>query len=51
VGDQENTDIIPAKKLGINTIYINKNTKSEFADVNLVDINNLEKEIINLFKK
>jgi len=49
VGDQENTDIVPAKKLGINTIYINKNGKSEFADINIGDFNYLELSISLIF--
>jgi len=41
VGDQENSDIIPAKKLGISTIYINKK-KSVFADKSISCITDLE---------
>jgi len=45
IGDQEDTDIIPAKKLGITTILINKNQKSSFADFIIKDIRELPKII------
>jgi len=41
IGDQEESDIIPAKKLGIKTIYIN-NKKSKIADVSIKNLENLE---------
>lgn len=45
IGDQENSDIIPAKKLGIKTILISKN-KSKYADFTISDIKEIL-EIIN----
>lgn len=42
VGDQEHTDIIPAKKLGLATIYVNIN-KSGIADYNINSIFELKK--------
>jgi HAD superfamily hydrolase (TIGR01509 family) len=45
VGDQEATDIIPAKELGMKTVFVSKLGKgSEMADYNIVNI----KEIINI---
>jgi len=48
IGDQEKTDIIPAKQLGIKTIYI-KDTPSKEADFTIKDIQDLppilEKEL------
>ena len=41
IGDQENSDIIEAKKLGIKTIYVNKTKKSKVADINIKSIDNL----------
>ena len=49
VGDQENTDIIPANKFGFKTIYINRKWNSQYADINLKDINDLESAITFLF--
>jgi HAD superfamily hydrolase (TIGR01549 family) len=49
VGDQEETDIIPAHKLGFKTIYINKKNSSQYADINLKNIDNLEPAITFLF--
>lgn len=43
VGDQENSDIIPAKKIGIKTILVNK-SKSKYADFTISDI----KEIVKI---
>lgn len=37
-GDQEETEIIPAKKLGIKTVFVNQREKSSFADYNIRDI-------------
>lgn len=45
VGDQENTDIAPAKKIGLKTIFVNQSKKSKFADINIGNINNLESAI------
>ncbi len=39
VGDQLNTDILPAKKLGMKTIYINKKIKKSDADFTIKNIN------------
>ena len=41
IGDQEKTDIIPAKKLGIKTIYINQTKKSKVADISIKSINDI----------
>ena len=49
VGDQENTDIAPAKKIGLNTIFINQSRSSELADVSIKSINNLEPAISYLY--
>lgn len=49
VGDQENTDIAPAKKIGLNTIFINQSKKSKFADANIRSISNLEPAISYLY--
>jgi len=38
VGDQEATDIIPAKKLGMKTILVNGPKKSSIADLNIKSI-------------
>lgn len=38
VGDQEETDIIPAKKMGIRTIFINQKYKSKYADFSVENI-------------
>jgi len=35
IGDQEKTDIIPAKKLGMRTIFISKKKSSRYADYNI----------------
>lgn len=45
VGDQETTDIAPAKKIGLKTIFINQSKKSKLADVNIKSINNIESAI------
>ena len=42
IGDQEKTDIIPAKKLGMKTIFIGK-TKNKYADFTVSDIKKLLK--------
>ncbi len=49
VGDQEKTDIIPAKKLGFKTIFVNENRISNDADINLKNLENLEFEVDGLF--
>ena len=48
VGDQEKTDIIPAKVCGFKTIHVNKQYKSKIADVNICNIDECEKAIISL---
>ena len=50
VGDQEHTDIIPAKKEGITTVFVNQET-SKFADYNIGDILELGKIKDDLNKK
>lgn len=47
VGDQEKTDIIPAKELGATTIYINTKNVSKFADYNIKSINEIEQLLKN----
>lgn len=47
VGDQEGTDIIPAKKIGIKTILINRQAESDVADYTIKDISEL-KNILNI---
>jgi putative hydrolase of the HAD superfamily len=44
VGDQEETDIIPAKKAGMKTIYVNKEHASAHADFSIKEI----KEIVDI---
>lgn len=47
IGDQENTDIIPAKEMGMKTIYIS-NDKSNIADYtidNILKINDILKQL------
>jgi len=41
VGDQENTDIIPAKKLGMLTVYVGRFNNSSQADIGIKAINML----------
>ena len=48
VGDQEKTDIIPAKKIGMKAIYINSKDISPVADANIRDISELEETILTL---
>lgn len=48
VGDQEDTDIIPAKKLGMKTVFVHSELKSKMADVNIKFIQALPKEIKEL---
>jgi FMN phosphatase YigB (HAD superfamily) len=45
VGDQESTDIIPAKKLGMKAIFIHSKQQSSFADLNIKSLQELLKEI------
>ncbi len=43
IGDQEQTDIVPAKLAGITTVYINKSgKKSEMADFSILSLYDLE---------
>jgi len=44
VGDQEHTDIIPAKKIGFKTVYVGEKAKST-ADCSIADINSLERAL------
>jgi FMN phosphatase YigB (HAD superfamily) len=44
-GDQEETDIIPAKKVGMRTVLVNKKTKSSIADYTIKSIQEIEKAI------
>lgn len=41
VGDQEETDIIPAKKLGMLSVFINRRKRSRVADINIKSISEL----------
>lgn len=41
IGDQEETDIIPAKKLGMKTIFVNPARCSTQADISIKSINDL----------
>lgn len=38
IGDQESTDIIPAAKLGMRTIFVHRTKRSKVADVNIKSI-------------
>lgn len=53
VGDQEETDIVPAKEGGMRTIFINKKLKSSIADYTIQNILEIEKalEFLNPRKK
>lgn len=42
VGDQEHTDIIPARALGMRTIFVHNNKTSDHANINIQSINELE---------
>jgi len=46
VGDQENSDIIPAKKIGLKTIFISQSKKSDIADFNVRSISELSKLLL-----
>ena len=48
IGDQESTDIIPARNIGFKTIYIN-DKKSKYADVTIENIDNIAKGIEKVF--
>lgn len=48
IGDQEETDIIPAKKIGLKTIFVGKKT-SKFADSTINDISEVESAVENIF--
>lgn len=41
VGDQEKTDIVPAKKLGMRTVFVHPSTRSLVADANIKSIREL----------
>ncbi|MEK9175330.1 MAG: HAD family hydrolase [Patescibacteria group bacterium] len=45
VGDQEETDIIPAKNIGMTTVFVSNNKKSEKAYFNIKNIFELDKII------
>jgi FMN phosphatase YigB (HAD superfamily) len=47
IGDQEKTDIVPAKEMGATTVFISKTRKSTFADYNFRSIFGLKK-VLNL---
>lgn len=47
VGDQEKTDIIPAKELGATTVYINTKSTSKIADYNIKSINEITRLLKN----
>ncbi len=46
IGDQEETDIIPAKKLGIKTIFVNNKKRSKVADFNVKIILDIDKILV-----
>jgi putative hydrolase of the HAD superfamily len=48
IGDQENTDIIPAKKLGLKTVFINQSQKSGHADFSVKSINEFTNLLLNI---
>jgi putative hydrolase of the HAD superfamily len=43
VGDQEKTDILPANKMGMKTIYVNTVNRSKIADFNINNILQIKK--------
>ncbi|PIR92709.1 hypothetical protein COU01_00350 [Candidatus Falkowbacteria bacterium CG10_big_fil_rev_8_21_14_0_10_44_15] len=49
VGDQENTDIIPAKQNGMRTILVSDKTESSVADCKIKDIFNLKETLEYIF--
>jgi len=48
VGDQEDTDIIPAKNLGLVTVFVGRSKKSRKADFNVSSIRELARLLLNL---
>jgi len=50
VGDQEKTDIIPAQKIGMQTIFLSQYKKSHFATFNVKNIPNLERKLLQLLQ-
>ena len=48
VGDQEKTDIIPAKKLKMKTIFVNQNRHCDLADYNIKNILEIKKVLKNI---
>lgn len=48
VGDQEKIDIIPAKKLGMKTIFVNQDKNCSMADYNIKNILEIEKALKNI---
>ena len=44
-GDQEETEIIPAGKLGVKTFFVNQREKSSFADCNIKKITEIEEAL------
>lgn len=51
VGDQERTDIIPAKELGMKAVFVHSQKKSEVADVNIKNIADVYSAIVDLNSK
>ncbi len=51
VGDQEKTDIAPAKKLGMISVFVNKKNRSRIADVNIKLISELPAVLKKLSSK
>ena len=51
VGDQERTDMVPAKKLGMHTIFIHRTRHSPVADFRIRHIRELSSVIAKLSKK
>jgi len=50
-GDQKETDIIPAKKLGMKTVFVNQYKNCPLADYNIKNILELKKALENIVKR
>ena len=48
VGDQIETDMIPAKKIGMKTIFVNQNKHCDLADYNIKNILEIKKALKNI---
>lgn len=51
VGDQEETDIAPAKKLGMNTVFVHSDKRSFLADYNIKSIADIEEALFFISRK